>query len=96
MPKHQQKNRWSAEVTAHSDALDLEPKVFEKKSAVQIARSLKRSAESSDRRKTSAFRSAMSMLTFYMNRAGRNLPTERKRTLEMAKERLRDLFGRNP
>ena len=96
MPKHQQKNRWSADVTAHSDALDLEPKVFEKKSAVQIARSLKRSAESSDRRKSSPFRSAMSMLTFYMNRAGRNLPTERKRTLEMAKERLRELFGRNP
>ena len=96
VPKHQQKNRWSAEVTAHSDALDLEPKVFEKKSAVQIARSLKRSAESSDRRKSSAFRSAMSMLTFYMNRAGRNLPTERKRTLQAAKEKLRELFGRNP
>jgi Protein of unknown function (DUF3175) len=96
VPKHQQKNRWSADVTAHSDALDLEPKVFENKSAAQIAKSLKRSAESSDRRKSSPFRSAMSMLTFYMNRAGRNLPTERKRTLEMAKERLRDLFGRNP
>ena len=96
MPRHQPKNRWSADVTAHSDALDLEPKVFEKRSAGQIAKSLKRSAESSDRRKTSAFRSAMSMLTFYMNRAGRNLPTERKRTLETAKERLRELFGRNP
>ena len=96
MPKHQQKNRWSADVTANSDALDHEPKVFENKSAVQIAKSLKRSAESSDRRKSSPFRSAMSMLTFYMNRAGRNLPTERKRTLETAKERLRELFGRNP
>ena len=96
MPRHQPKNRWSADVTAHSDALDLEPKVFEKRSAGQIAKSLKRSAESSDRRKTSAFRSAMSMLTFYVNRAGRNLPTERKRTLEAAKERLRELFGRNP
>ena len=96
MPRHQPKNRWSADVTAHSDALDLEPKVFEKRSAGQIAKSLKRSAESSDRRKTSAFRSAMSMLTFYMNRAGRNLPTERRRTLETAKERLRELFGRNP
>ena len=95
MPRHQPKNRWSADVTAHSDALDLEPKVFEKRSAGQIAKSLKRSAESSDRRKTSAFRSAMSMLTFYMNRAGRNLPTERRRTLETAKERLRELFGRN-
>ena len=96
MPKHRPKNRWSADVTAHSDALDLELKVFEKKSAGEIAKSLKRSAESSDRRKSSAFRSAMSMLTFYMNRAGRNLPTERKRTLEAAKERLRALFGRNP
>ena len=57
MPRHQPKNRWSADVTAHSDALDLEPKVFEKRSAGQIAKSLKRSAESSDRRKTSAFRS---------------------------------------
>jgi hypothetical protein len=96
VPKHQQKNRWSADVTAHSDALDLEPKVFENKSAGQIAKSLKRSAESSDRRKSSGFRSAMSMLTFYMNRAGRNLPTERKRTLEAAKKKLRELFGRNP
>ena len=95
MPRHQPKNRWSADVTAHSDALDLEPKVFESKSAGEIAQSLKHSAESSDRRKSSAFRSAMSMLTFYMNRAGRNLPTERKRTLEAAKEKLRELFGRN-
>jgi Protein of unknown function (DUF3175) len=94
MPATHRKNQWSADVTAHSDALDLEPKVFEKKSAGQIAASLKRSAESSDRRKTSAFRSAMSMLTFYMNRAGRNLPTERKNTLEVAKDKLRELFGR--
>ena len=75
MVGNQQKSRWSANVTAHSDALELEPKVFEKDSAGEIAASLKRSAESSDRRKTSAFRSAMSMLTFYINRAGRNLPT---------------------
>jgi Protein of unknown function (DUF3175) len=96
VPQHQQKNRWSADVTAHSNALDLEPKVFENKSARQIAKSLKRSAESSDRRKSSALRSAMSMLTFYMNRAGRNLPAERKRTLQAAKAKLRELFGRNP
>jgi hypothetical protein len=95
MPESRRKNRWSADVTAHSDALDLEPKVFEKETAGEIANSLKRSAESSDRRKTSAFRSAMSMLTFYINRAGRNLPTERKQTLEAAKEKLRELFGRN-
>ena len=80
MPKHQQKNRWSADVIAHSDALDLEQRVFEKKSATEIAKSLKRSAESSNKRKSSPFRSAMSMLTFYINRAGRNLPSERKHT----------------
>jgi hypothetical protein len=96
MAQSKKKNRWSADVTAHSDALDLEPKVFEKESAEEIAKSLKRSAESSDRRKSSAFRSAMSMLTFYINRAGRNLPAERRHTLEAAKEKLRGLFGRGP
>ncbi|HEY1865041.1 MAG TPA: DUF3175 domain-containing protein [Roseiarcus sp.] len=95
MPERQSKNRWSADVTAHSDALDLAPKVFEKETAGEIAASLKRSAEASDRRKTSAFRSAMSMLTFYINRAGRNLPSERKYTLEAAKGKLRELFGRS-
>ena len=94
MPENQRKRRWSADVTAHSDALDLELKVFEKEDAGDIARSLKRSAEASDRRKSSPFRSAMSMLTFYINRAGRNLPAERKRTLEAAKGKLRELFGR--
>ena len=95
MPGTHGKSRWSADVTEHSDALDLEPKVFEKKTAGQIAASLKRSAESSDRRKTTAFRSAMSMLTFYINRAGRSLPPEPKQTLEAAKEKLRKLFGHN-
>ena len=95
MPENRRKNRWSADVTAHSDALALEPKVFEKESAAEIAASLKRSAESSDRRKSSPFRSTMSMLTFYINRAGRNLPPQRKQTLEAAKEKLRELFGRN-
>jgi hypothetical protein len=95
MAETHQKRKWSAEVTANSDALDLEPKVFEKKSAEEIARSLKRSAEASDRRKSGAFRSAMSMLTFYINRAGRNLSSERKRTLEAAKGKLRKLYGRN-
>ncbi len=94
MAKAHQSEKWSADVTKRSDALDLEPGVFEKKSAQEIARSLKRSAETSDRRKSGAFRSAMSMLTFYMNRAGRNLSPTRKRTLEAAKERLRALFGR--
>ena len=86
--------RWSQEVTAHSDALDLEPEVFANPDAEAIAESLKRSAESSARRKGSAFQSAMSMLTFYINRAGRNLPETRKRTLESAKGALRRLFGR--
>ena len=95
MPKNQRKKRWSADVTAHSDALDLEPNVFEKDNAGEIARSLKRSAEASDRRKSSPYRSAMSMLTFYVNRAGRNLSANRKRTLEAAKGKLRELFGRN-
>jgi hypothetical protein len=86
--------RWSQDVTAHSDALDLEPEVFAKPSAEEIAESLKHSAESSSRRKGSAFQSAMSMLTFYINRAGRNLPESRKRTLESTKGALRRLFGR--
>ena len=94
MAKAHQSEKWSADVTTRSNALDLEPGVFEKTSAQEIARSLKRSAETSDRRKSGAFRSAMSMLTFYMNRAGRNLSPARKRTLEAAKERLRALFGR--
>ena len=85
---------WSAEVTAHSDALDLEPDVFSMEDPSEIAESLKRSAESSDRRKSGAFRSAMSMLNLYINRAGRNLSPSRKRTLERAKTKLRGLFGR--
>jgi hypothetical protein len=95
MRENQRKTRWSGDVTAHSDALDLEPNVFEKENPGEIARSLKRSAEASDRRKSSPYRSAMSMLTFYINRAGRNLPAERKQTLEAAKGKLRELFGRN-
>jgi hypothetical protein len=88
------KKKWSAEVTAYSDALDLEPHVFNKDDPSEIAASLKRSAESSDRRKSSAFRSAMSMLNLYANRAGRNLSPSRGRTLERAKTKLRGLFGR--
>ena len=96
MAKARRSEKWSADVTARSDALDLEPRVFEKESAEAIAQSLKRSADTSDRRKSSAFRSAMSMLTFYINRAGRNLSPECKRTLEAAKYKLRALFGRKP
>jgi hypothetical protein len=86
--------KWSAKVTRESDALDLEPEVFRKRSPKAIADSLKQSAEHSHRRKSSPFRSAMSMLTFYINRAGRNLPAERRRTLDAAKDELRKDFGR--
>ena len=86
--------RWSQEVTERSDALDLEEDVFNKSNPAAIAASLKKSAEASDRRKATPYRSAMSMLTFYINRAGRNLPPERKQTLEAAKEKLREVFGR--
>lgn len=85
---------WSKEATEQSNALDLEPGVFEKDDPKAIARSLKRSAEESDRRKSSPYRSAMSMLTFYINRAGKNLPRERLQVLERAKEELRAEFGR--
>ena len=85
--------RWSAEVTRHSNALDLEPGVF-KGTPEEIARSLKRSAEQSTRRKASPFRSALSMLVFYENRAGKNLPASRQRALERAKDELRKLYGR--
>ncbi len=85
--------RWSAEVMRKSNALDLEPDLFKGKPA-DIARSLKRSAERSTRRKAEPFRSAMSMLTFYINRAGRNLPDSRRRALEQAKHELRKAFGR--
>ena len=86
--------RWSHDVTVKSDALDLEPNVFTKESPRAIAQSLKRSAEHSTRRKSDPYRSAMSMLTFYINRAGKNLPKERKERLEKAKDELRSLFGK--
>jgi hypothetical protein len=88
--------KWSAEVTEHSDALDLEQDVFKSRDPKKIARSLKRSARSSTRRKSGAYRSAMSMLTFYINRAGKNLPASRRRVLEQAKDELRVAFGRQP
>lgn len=88
------KAKWSAEVTRHSDALDLEGGVFASDDPRQIARSLKQSAEASKRRKSSPFRSAMSMLTFYINRAGKNLSRRRLRTLDAAKAELRRAFGR--
>ncbi|MDB5430800.1 MAG: hypothetical protein JWP35_1916 [Caulobacter sp.] len=86
--------KWSADVTEHSDALDLQKDIFESDDPKAIALSLKRSAEHSKRRKAEPYRSAMSMLTFYINRAGKNLPAERKHTLEKAKDELRAAFGR--
>ena len=86
--------KWSAKVTQTSDALDLEKRVFAQHDPKRIAASLKRSAERSRRRKSSPFRSAMSMLTFYINRAGKNLPDAQKRRLEQAKDELRRQFGR--
>lgn len=91
---HQQAKRWSQRVTDTSNALDLREGVFELDDPKAIARSLKRSAERSQRRKADPYRSAMSMLTFYINRAGRNLPAGRKHTLEDAKDALRDLYHR--
>ena len=89
-----QRKKWSAAVTRNSDALDLESNVFKQRSAKKIAASLKRSAERSRRRKSSPYRSAMSMLTFYVNRAGRNLPAGRKKILQNAKDELRKLYGK--
>lgn len=83
---------WSAEVTAHSNALDLTPGVFTWSNPRRIAESLKSSAESSTRRKGTPLQSAMSMLNLYINRAGRNLTDSRRRVLNQAKTELRDLF----
>jgi len=87
--------KWSARVTHESNALDLENRVFKKKDAKSIARSLKRSAERSHRRKSSPYRSAMSMLTFYVNRAGKNLSNRDRAKLERAKDELRRLYGKD-
>jgi hypothetical protein len=87
--------RWSADVTEHSDALDLEEGVFTCSDPREVAESLKRSAEASRRRKGTPYQSAMSMLTFYINRAGKDLPERQRRVLEDAKDELRKLFGRD-
>lgn len=92
--KTRSKRRWSAAVTRRSNALDLEPDVFKQKSPRRIALSLKRSAEASRRRKSAPYRSAMSMLTFYINRAGSGLSQNQKRVLMRAKTELRSLYNR--
>jgi len=104
MPRKQQRGttaktspkRWSKAVTEHSRALDLEAGVFTLKDPKKIAASLKRSAEASPRRKAEPFRSAMSMLVFYINRAGRNLNAADRARLERAKHELRKVFGKVP
>jgi hypothetical protein len=93
-PKARHSAKWSAQVTRTSDAMDIEPDVFNKNSPAAIARSLKSSAEASGRRKAAPYRSAMSMLTFYINRAGKNLSDARRGVLERAKDALRKAFGR--
>lgn len=94
MPTRQTKF-WSRRVTETSNALDLEQGVFSREDPRSIARSLKRSADRSTRRKSEPFRSAMSMLNFYINRAGKHLSQERRARLEAAKEELRCLYGRS-
>ncbi len=89
------KKRWSQHITETSDALTLDRGVFTKGSPRAIAKSLKRSAERSRRRKSSPYRSAMSMLTFYINRGGKGLSAARKKKLEGAKDELRSLYGKD-
>ncbi|CAN5327064.1 DUF3175 domain-containing protein [soil metagenome] len=96
MSKKGKDHKWSAKVTETSDALDLKAHIFEQDDPARIAASLKRSAEHSRRRKGTPFQSAMSMLTFYINRAGKNLSAERKGKLDAAKDELRDQFHRKP
>ncbi len=88
--------KWSQAVTKNSNALDLDQGVFALDTPAAIAASLKRSADRSGRRKATPFQSAMSMLNFYINRAGKNLPKQRLRLLEKAKAELRRLYGREP
>ncbi len=88
------RRRWSQQVTTGSNALDLEPGVFSKRQPREIARSLKRSADCSERRKSKPFRSAMSMLTFYINWAGKQLSSAQRTRLEAAKDELRRLYGK--
>jgi hypothetical protein len=96
-PKKAEKSvkKWSAKVTKHGNALDLEQNIFESRDPKKIAESLKRSAEKSKRKKGTPFQSAMSMLNFYINRAGKNLEAGQKETLEKAKDELRHAFGRD-
>ena len=94
MARKTTKHKWSQHVTETSDALDLKDGVFKQRSARAVAKSLKASAEHSERRKSDPYRSAMSMLTFYINRAGHNLGAGERRKLENAKDELRALYDK--
>jgi len=93
-PKKAAPKKWSKKVTETSNAMDLEKDVFKSKDPKKIAASLKRSAERSKRKKAGPFQSAMSMINFYENRAGKNLPAGQKKVLDASKEELRKLFSR--
>ena len=95
MVKQARRRKWSAEVTQHLDALDVQDRIFASGNPNKIAQSLKESAESSDRRKSDPFRAAMSMLTFHINRAGKNLSQSQRKTLEQAKDRIRAATARS-
>ena len=90
----QSNNQWSQEASKTSDSLDVKSGVFKKKDPRQIAQSLKESAARSHKRRSTPFRSAMSMLTFYINRAGDQLPDDQRQRLEQAKDELRELYGK--
>jgi hypothetical protein len=92
MKKPQKK--WSLQVTKTSNALALEKNIFKSRGPAYIARSLKRSADASKRRKTTSYQSAMSMLNFYINRAGKNLSPQRKRVLEKSKQELKKIYNK--
>jgi hypothetical protein len=94
VPVRRKTTRWSARITHSSNALDLESGVFNLKNPKRIAASLKRSAERSKRKKSNSYRSALSMLVFYVNRAGTNLSADRRKILQQAKEELRKQFKR--
>jgi hypothetical protein len=96
MARSHKEKKWSHKVNESSDALDLKTGIFKSKDPKVIADSLKQSAQASDRRKSNPFRSAMSMLSFYINRAGGHLNRRQRRTLEAAKDELRKDFGREP
>jgi hypothetical protein len=92
-PARRKAKKWSGRVTATSNAMDIAPDTFTSKDPKKIARTVERDAEESKRRKASPYRSAMSMLTFYINRAGKNLPAKQRKVLEDAKDVLREEFG---